>query len=1066
MRKKGDLDEERQRDLSEGWAAANSVLIRANDAVDKEQRQQALGELQSRVEDWKGHKIEHFGDLLLYGDFTVLKGDGVKEVEREVRIIFDALDPKCRALIRRAIPHIPALVHRHHSIEVQALEHERQLLERRKLPFGLDVVPEEKSDEEAPRVSFTGATDCKLHEAPHAILKSHEGNQDPGEEKLRGLHKSPMKSFSSKSKASPSSKTESLHGPNTSQSHEKEATSSKLRSSLTSLFSKSRSNPSLDADSPIGPDIPHSQNGEKAQRELRSSHKGVMKSSFSKTKTMPSPKTDSPRKPDTPKSHDKKEAMQKLRGPHSGPMKSFLAKLSATPSPKLKLPETPGTTWSGSGLSNKSHMTIQGSGEGSGSAAGLTPATPSRKSRSFIFGALAKFGHKFRRKIRIPQIKSPAKAFEGIRTRVLMAAEFIYYFAFNGPLCNRTTFLNFENSRLPGVSVFNKDGLGKHGNKDGEANEWGPMAPVSMQYKVYLFERILLCCKEINPNKQKNKMLGNNKSLIDKKGKPRLQLKGRIFMQNVTDVMSISKAGKHLLTQKQDRFMSVTTFTDAVLLNAGSYSIQIFWRGDPGVENFVVKFSSEEVMNRWRSQVEAQKKVLSDSARRSSHAGTSETEFTYMRGQGAILQNPYQQEEDADDDFEEAGAQAAAAMGAPLEFTMNPNASSTSLRSRSTTGGSGPPTSQHQGRAPPPRFPVLENGHGPSLTLHTNVPPSMSPAELPAASSYFSPTVESPVSTRSSSQASMYPFPRQGTPGNGWVSDESKHNTAPAAVRAPSRDGQASPNCFVINGRTVQRPSLPAIASHISQNAQQLQLNMAQSRMRSASSPDMQQIIPGTRRYANGQIQCTSETVPVPPIPPHMAQMRAPLNRSQSNSPTNAQLPFRSATQSPNLQRDGAPRYAGQHVHDGPPQPQAIRHEARPYLPTTQTSPAPFFSPEHRLMSPPLPTATLSDEIPYPSQLKVKIWFSPHPSHVTIVVPIIIKHRSLIDRIDSKMEKISRASISRGTARLRYKDADGDSVLIGSDEDVQLAIEDWGLAHREELRAGNIADFELVWQET
>ncbi|KAA6410952.1 MAG: Rho guanyl nucleotide exchange [Lasallia pustulata] len=642
LRKKGDLDEERQRDLSEGWAAANSVLIRANDAVDKEQRQQALGELQSRVEDWKGHKIEHFGDLLLYGDFTVLKGDGVREVERE--------------------------------------------------------------------------------------------------------------------------------------------------------------------------------------------------------------------------------------------------------------------------------------------------------------------------------------------------------------------------------------------------------------YKVYLFERILLCCKEINPNKQKNKMLGNNKSLIDKKGKPRLQLKGRIFMQNVTDVMSISKAG--------------------------SYSIQIFWRGDPGVENFVVKFSSEEVMNRWRSQVEAQKKVLSDSARRSSHAGTSETEFTYMRGQGAILQNPYQQEEDADDDFEEAGAQAAAAMGAPLEFTMNPNASSTSLRSRSTTGGSGPPTSQHQGRAPPPRFPVLENGHGPSLTLHTNVPPSMSPAELAAASSYFSPTVESPVSTRSSSQASMYPFPRQGTPGNGWVSDESKHNTAPAAVRAPSRDGQASPNCFVINGRTVQRPSLPAIASHISQNAQQLQLNMAQSRMRSASSPDMQQIIPGTRRYANGQIQCTSETIPVPPIPPHMAQMRAPLNRSQSNSPTNAQLPFRSATQSPNLQRDGAPRYAGQHVHDGPPQLQAIRHEARPYLPTTQTSPAPFFSPEHRLMSPPLPTATLSDEVPYPSQLKVKIWFSPHPSHVTIVVPIIIKHRSLIDRIDSKMEKISRASISRGTARLRYKDADGDSVLIGSDEDVQLAIEDWGLAHREELRAGNIADFELVWQET
>ena len=68
--------------------------------------------------------------------------------------------------------------------------------------------------------------------------------------------------------------------------------------------------------------------------------------------------------------------------------------------------------------------------------------------------------------------------------------------------------------------------------------------PVRIQYKVYLFERILLCCKEVNPNKPKNKMLGNTKPLVDKKGKLRLQLKGRIFMQNVTDVISVNRAGQ------------------------------------------------------------------------------------------------------------------------------------------------------------------------------------------------------------------------------------------------------------------------------------------------------------------------------------------------------------------------------------------------------------------------------------------------------------------------------------------------------------------------------------------
>jgi len=60
---------------------------------------------------------------------------------------------------------------------------------------------------------------------------------------------------------------------------------------------------------------------------------------------------------------------------------------------------------------------------------------------------------------------------------------------------------------------------------------------------VYFFESILLCCKDIDPTKAKNKMKG--KPMVDKKGKPRLQLKGRIFMQNVTDVVSAAKQGQY-----------------------------------------------------------------------------------------------------------------------------------------------------------------------------------------------------------------------------------------------------------------------------------------------------------------------------------------------------------------------------------------------------------------------------------------------------------------------------------------------------------------------------------------
>lgn len=485
---------------------------------------------------------------------------------------------------------------------------------------------------------------------------------------------------------------------------------------------------------------------------------------------------------------------------------------------------------------------------------------------------------------------------------------------------------------------------------------------VEREYKVYLFEHILLCCKEINPNKPKNKMLGTNKPLTDKKGKLRLQLKGRIFMQNVTDVVSLAKSEKP------------------------QYTIQIYWKGDPGVENFVIRFATEDTMNTWQRQVNAQKLKLTESAKISGQPGTSETEFTSMKNQ-ALLENPYLQ----DDDAEEDDSQGSTLVEGQSNMGPSRNASSNSLHAAATLAGSSMlPLDRSTNRAPTLRFPPQElanSTYTPPLSLHTNIPPNVeSPGDF-GGNSYFSPTAESPMSSRSSSQTANYFLPRQATPGNGWPNDDNKHKTAPAISNTQSRDATGTLNSYAINGRTVQRPSLPAMAA--SQNPQQLA--MAQSRLRSVSTPDIHNSnSSGPRRYANGQLQPPIDNTPVPPMP-------------------------------------GIPL-------------QAIR------------SPAP---------SQPL----TGKEIPYPSQLKVKIWFDPAPSHVTIVVPIIIKHRSLIDRIDSKMVKISSASISNGTARLRYRDGDGDILTIASDEDVSLAIEDWALSHLQQLYQGVVGDFELYWHE-
>lgn len=64
------------------------------------------------------------------------------------------------------------------------------------------------------------------------------------------------------------------------------------------------------------------------------------------------------------------------------------------------------------------------------------------------------------------------------------------------------------------------------------------------QYEIYLFECILLCCKELSPNKskdKKDKTRSQGPKIKNKNAK--LQLKGRIFMANVTDIVSLSKPG-------------------------------------------------------------------------------------------------------------------------------------------------------------------------------------------------------------------------------------------------------------------------------------------------------------------------------------------------------------------------------------------------------------------------------------------------------------------------------------------------------------------------------------------
>lgn len=68
-----------------------SILDSANAAIDREHLQKAMTDLANRVDDWKALKVEGFGELLRFGTFTVLKGEGNKDSEREVIRFSDSL---------------------------------------------------------------------------------------------------------------------------------------------------------------------------------------------------------------------------------------------------------------------------------------------------------------------------------------------------------------------------------------------------------------------------------------------------------------------------------------------------------------------------------------------------------------------------------------------------------------------------------------------------------------------------------------------------------------------------------------------------------------------------------------------------------------------------------------------------------------------------------------------------------------------------------------------------------------------------------------------------------------
>ncbi|KAF2860635.1 hypothetical protein K470DRAFT_216659 [Piedraia hortae CBS 480.64] len=565
----------------------------------------------------------------------------------------------------------------------------------------------------------------------------------------------------------------------------------------------------------------------------------------------------------------------------------------------------------------------------------------------------------------------------------------------------------------------------------------GAQKEAERQYQVYLFESIMLYCKEVDLSKPKNKI--TTKQLVDKRGKPKLQLKGRIFMKNVTDLIT--------------------------LIKPGSYKCQIFWKGDPAIENFIIRFKTEEEMNKWLTQIENQRRrrsvghgsTKSSESRRS--GGTSQTDFVFMQNQPP-LQNPYLQQgdDDDDDDLDFATTNGApvwsgsyrhsreASQGRPDNPNQRSKASTGEISATQALGARG--------------LPSLASGYASTNLPNIRTqqlqqrPPAASPVDW-VGDSYFSPTADSPLSTRTSSSSGMYHFSRQPLPQNAYF-EEGHGNTrftAPAVARHADT-GHPPPSA---RQPSMPRPGISAVAGLHS--AQQMP-----PRNRSASSPNIHHAQGVRSNGLTGRIG--GEQPPVPEMPLPYQQQSHVVPRSHTNSPNPALgvISSRTMSNSPQLARDKT--YQARPQQDPSP-----TSSSRPGLPA---DPRDGYYPHSRVMTPvpgsrngsfspaPLQPGAASSTSEGVTQIRVKVRCPAASQVMTLVVSSNISYETLRDRIDAKLQRSTHLSLAdRGSretqVKLKYLDEE-DYVSIQSDEDVQTAFETW----REQT--GGTGELELFCQ--
>ncbi|KAF7428050.1 hypothetical protein PC9H_007269 [Pleurotus ostreatus] len=521
---------------------------------------------------------------------------------------------------------------------------------------------------------------------------------------------------------------------------------------------------------------------------------------------------------------------------------------------------------------------------------------------------------------------------------------------------------------------------------------------VDREYHVFLFEKIILCCKEAQaPPPNSAKKVSKNNSILKKQpgtpgssmaglpGQPQrkntpLLLKGRIFLNNVTKAVPTNPRN------------SVSSSIPP------QYPLAVWWRGDDDLEYFTLRCRREDQMKQWESTIN---RLIREAAqRRASERGLSRI-ATNHHSYTSNSTNPAQSRQpSASFSHHVTTPSTGSQLSSYPNSALPAHPANGRLRRLSPYGDEMQQLNGYASGQTTP-YPGGPQGYPPHEGFEFE-PDEDEYEDYPPVNNYASSGRGTPLGTRRENAMSMPPE-RNGMSGFDRSRPQTEDSNGPNM-------GQWHPASASLRPIPPRLQSSSSVASYASES------NLSNGVSSNASR---------TRPPLRSQFSSTRLRNPHDPIPNGLPP--PPINRSRSASQPSAYIP------------------------QSVPPPLPTQWDPRPTVTTTgkrgsgsseSTGDSSEYSPNSS--SPITPYGSTDSSIDRVGMrmppVKIKVHFNED-----IFVIQVSRHTEYDELVEKVGRKIRLCGPRRddGPLRVKYKDEDGDMVSLGSTEDVQMAFEQY-----------------------